>query len=93
MIKSFKHKGLKELFDKGKTRKLPQERIDKIRKLLFLIHNAHELEDVNAPALRLHKLKAPPYAGFYSIDVTGNYRIVFQFTNGNAYDVDYLDTH
>ena len=93
MIKSFKHKGLKELFEKGKTNKLPQERLDKIRKLLFIINNAHQLEDVNTPGSRLHKLKAPPYAGWHSVDVTGNYRIVFQFTNGSAHDIDYADTH
>jgi toxin HigB-1 len=93
MIKSFKHKGLKELFESGKTKKLPQERLDKINKLLFIINNAHQLEDVNTPGSRLHKLKAPPYAGWHSVDVTGNYRIVFQFTNGSAYDIDYVDTH
>jgi proteic killer suppression protein len=93
MIKSFKHKGLKEIFDNGETSKLPQERLDKIKKLLFVIHNAHQLEDINTPGSRLHKLKAPPYAGWYSVDVTANYRIVFQFTNGNVYDIDYADTH
>jgi proteic killer suppression protein len=93
MIKSFKHKGLQEFFVTEKSKKLPQERLSKIKKLLYLIHNAHQLEDINTPAFRLHKLKAPPYAGWYSVDVSGNFRIVFQFTNGNAYDIDYLDTH
>lgn len=93
MIQRFKNKGLQELFENGKTRRLPQERLNKISKILAVIHAAHQIEDLNIPAFRLHKLKAPPYAGFHSIDVSGNYRIVFQFTNGNAYDVDYLDTH
>lgn len=91
MIHSFKHKGLQEFFDSGKSKKLPQERLKKIKQLLNLIHNSHQLEDINTPGLRLRKLKAPPYAGWYSVDVSGNYRIVFQFTNGNAYD--YADTH
>ena len=93
MIKTFKSKGLQELFEKGKSKKLPQERLDKIRKILAIVHAAHQIEDFNAPAFRLHRLKAPPYAGFHSLDVSGNFRIVFQFTNGHAYDVDYLDTH
>ena len=92
MIKSFRHKGLQEFFTKG-SKKLPQERLEKIKQLLFLIHNAHQLEDINSPGCRLHKLKALPYMGWYSVDVTGNYRIVFQFTGGNAYDVDYANTH
>jgi toxin HigB-1 len=93
MITSFRHKGLQEFFTTGKSKKLPQERLRKIKQLLFLIHNAHQLEDINTPGLRLHKLKAPPYVGWYSVDVSGNYRIVFQFTNGNAHDIDYADTH
>jgi toxin HigB-1 len=93
MIVTIKNKGLQELFTKGKTKHLPQERLNKIKKLLFLLHSAHQLEDLNAPGLRLHPLKAPPYIGYYSIDVTGNYRLVFKFHNGNAHDVDYVDTH
>jgi proteic killer suppression protein len=93
MIHSFKNKGLKELFEQGKTKKLPQERLKKIKALLAIIHSAHQPEDFNTPGSRLHKLKAPPLAGFYSLDVTGNFRIVFDFRNGNAYDLDYLDTH
>lgn len=93
MIKSFKHKGLEEFFVLGKSKRLPQERLKKIKHLLFIIHNAHQLEDLNAPGLRLHKLKAPPYGGWYSVDVSGNYRIVFQFIDGYAYNIDYMDTH
>jgi proteic killer suppression protein len=93
MIKGFKHKGLQEFFVSGKSKRLPQERLKKIKHLLFLIHNAHQLEDINTPGSRLHKLKAPPYAGWFSVDVTGNYRIVFRFEDGNAFDIDYADTH
>ena len=60
--------------------------------LLAILDSAKELRDLNVPAFRLHKLKRPPLDGYYSIDVSGNYRIVFRFENGNARDVDYLDT-
>ena len=60
--------------------------------LLAILDSAKELGDLNVPAFRLHKLKRPPLDGCYSIDVSGNYRIVFRFENGNARDVDYLDT-
>lgn len=93
MIESFKNKGLRELFIEGKTKKLPQERLDKIRKILAIVHAASTLEDLSIPALRLHKLKAPPYKGYWSLDVSGNYRIIFEFAEGKATNLDYLDTH
>jgi proteic killer suppression protein len=93
MIESFKHKGLKELFVDGKTKRLPQERLEKIKKILAIINAAVSLEDLNVPAFRLHKLKAPPYQGYWSIDVSANYRILFEFADGKATNIDYLDTH
>jgi toxin HigB-1 len=93
MITSFKSKALEDLFTKGKSNKLPQERLRKIKKILDAIEAANDLKDLNIPAFRLHKLKDPPYRGFMSIDVSGNYRIVFRYENGMASDVAYLDTH
>jgi len=93
MIISFSHKGLQELFEKGKTKHLPQERIKKIKGLLTIINTATIPRDFHLPKSRTHKLKKNPYIGFWSIDVSGNYRIIFKFENGNATDVNYLDTH
>lgn len=92
MIESFKHKGLQELFEKGKTARLPQDRLPKLKKLLAMIHSAKEKKDLNFPGLRLHNLK-PPLKGFLSLDVTANYRLVFRFENGIVKDLDYVDTH
>ena len=93
MIESFDHKGLQELFEKGKTSKLPQERLRKISMVLTVLHAAQDLKDLNVPAFRFHKLKRPPLNGYYSVDISGNYRIIFWFENGNVSKVDYLDTH
>jgi proteic killer suppression protein len=93
MIESFSHKGLQELFVNGKTKRLPPERLKKIKGILTMIDAAIKIEDLRIPALRLHQLKGPPYIGYWSVDVTGNFRIVFVFTNGTASKVDYLDTH
>ncbi len=93
MIESIKSKGLQELFEKGKTSKLPQDRLKKIKMALAILDAAKELRDINIPAFRLHKLKKPPLTGFYSLDISGNYRIVFQFEDGVVTEVDYLDTH
>ena len=60
--------------------------------ILATLDAAADLKDLNIPAFRLHKLK-PPLSGYYSIDVSGNYRIVFWFEDGKVSEVDYLDTH
>jgi proteic killer suppression protein len=93
MIVNFKNKGLQEAFEDGRSHKLPQERIDKIRRILAVLDAANEIRDLEIPAFRLHKLKKPPLDGYWSIDVTGNYRIVFWFEDGKVSEVDYLDTH
>ncbi len=93
MIDSFDHKGLQELFRSGKTTRLPQERLKKVKGILLLIDSAVNITDLRIPALRLHQLKAPPYIGYWSLDVSGNYRIIFTFDNGFASHLDYLDTH
>jgi len=48
-----------------------------------------DLKDLDAPGFRFHKLKKPPLDGYYSIDVSGNFRIVFWFQDGKASEVDY----
>ena len=92
MIQTIKHKGLKLFFTKGDNSKLPADRLSKIRNILTVIHTATDIEEINQPAYRLHPLKGD-LLGFYAVDVTGNYRIIFRFENGNAYDLDYLDYH
>lgn len=93
MIVSFAHKGLKNFFLEGEERKINQTHITKVRNILARLNSAKELKDMNYPGSNLHQLKAPPFKGFYSVNVSGNYRIVFQFENGDAYNVNYLDTH
>lgn len=95
MIKSITHKGLKLLWTKGDDSKLPREQVNKIKRLLnsinYLVDVPKDLEPLRN--LRPHLLKGGSLKDFWSIDITGNYRIVFRFVDGNAYDLDYLDTH
>lgn len=93
MIISFRHKGLRELFEDGSTSRLPQERIRKIKYVLEMLDSSATLADLNQSGFRLHQLKRPPLIGYYSIDVSGNYRVVFRFESGQASDIDFLDTH
>ena len=93
MIQSFAHKGLKIFFEKGDAKKINPSHLEKIRNILARLHSSKDLRDMNYPGSNLHLLKKPPLRGFYSVNVSGNYRIVFRFENGDAYDIDYLDTH
>lgn len=93
MITSFRHKGLQELFETSKTHRLPQHQLKKLKMILATLDSAREIGDLRIPAFRLHRLKAPPLRGHFSLDVSGHYRIVFRFENHDAHDVDYLDTH
>lgn len=93
MLASFASKALKALYFKGEVKKINSAHADRIRLILARLNSAKDLKDMNYPGSNLHPLKKPPYRGFYSVNVSGNYRIVFRFENGDAYDVDYLDTH
>lgn len=92
MIISFKHKGLRDFFLKGITSKINSNHVKKIRLILFLLHNATSVEDCNFPGSDLHKLKGD-LKDYWSVKVSGNWRIIFQFIDGNVYVVNYLDYH
>jgi proteic killer suppression protein len=92
MIVSIQHKGLKLLWTKNDGSKFPAEQVNKIRNILDLIDGASIAEDVNYPGSNLHPLKGK-LKGFWSVRVSGNYRIIFMIKDGNAYLLDYLDYH
>jgi proteic killer suppression protein len=92
MIEGIRHKGLKLLWEKDNPSKIPAAQIDKIKLILTLLDNAVDVEDTNFPGSGLHLLKGD-LAGFWSVKVNGNYRIIFRFEQENAFDVDYIDYH
>lgn len=92
MIKSFKHKGLEKLFTKGVVSKLNPEHIERMRLILLVIHRAKVLDDVNFIGSNLHELKGER-KGIYSVTVRANWRITFEFKDGDAYILNYEDYH
>ena len=92
MIKTFKHKGLQNFFESGDFSKIRPEHRKKIRLILTIITAANEVRDINFPGSNLHKLSGK-YQSFWSVNVSGNWRIIFKFQNGDAFDLDYLDYH
>jgi proteic killer suppression protein len=92
MIKTFVHKGLKDFFETGSTKGIPAKHANKINGRLTIIDNAIVIEDIDLPGFDLHELKGNR-KGTWAVKVTGNYRITFQFIDGDAYVVDYEDYH
>ncbi len=92
MIERFRHKGLKRLFEQGDPRGVNRQHVEKIENILGLLDVAERIEDMNVPTFRLHPL-AGDLRGFWSVTVRANWRIIFRFENGKAFDVDLVDYH
>ncbi len=92
MIKSFKHKGLKKYFQTGSVAGVQAKHQRKLRMQLVAIDTAQEIDDINLPGFKLHPLKGDR-DGIWSITVNGNWRITFEFIDGNAYILNYEDYH
>jgi proteic killer suppression protein len=92
MIRRFCHRGLKRLYEDDDRRGLNAQHVEKIERVLLYLDRAEEPWDMNMPGWRLHPLKGE-YAGFWSVTINANWRIVFRFEDGNATDIDYLDYH
>ena len=92
MIKNFRHKGLKKLFEVGNRAAVSGEQVERIENILSMLSVAEKLKDLDLPSLRLHALKGK-LKGFHAVTVRANWRIVFRFEDGNCHDVDLVDYH
>ncbi|MDE2058262.1 MAG: type II toxin-antitoxin system RelE/ParE family toxin [candidate division NC10 bacterium] len=92
MIRRLRHKGLRRLFQHGDVRGISPDLIEKIENILFVLNRARRFEDMNLPGFRLHRLKGN-LAGFCSVSVRANWRVIFRFEEGDVYDVDLIDYH
>ena len=92
MVKSFKHKGLENFFYSGTKKGIKPEHAGKLERMLDRLNAANDLKDMNYPGSYLHALSGDR-TGQYSVRVSGNWRVIFEFVNGDAYIVDYDDYH
>ena len=92
MIKSFKHKGLKRFFTTGSTSGIDPQHAPRLEERLQALHTAMSIEDMDIPGWRLHSLKGNR-AGLWAVNISGNWRVVFEFKDGHAYVVNYEDYH
>ena len=92
MIRSIKHRPLKRLHERDDESRLPHEQLERIRAVLSYLDVARSPLELDLPGLRLHRLKGQ-LAGFWSVSISGNWRIIFRFEDGDAFDVDLVDYH
>jgi len=92
VIKSFRHKGLKKLYQTGSQGGIPVNHVSRLRMQLLAFDTAQTIEDMDIPGFKLHALKGK-LKGRWSIWVSGNWRITFEFRDGNAFILDYEDYH
>ncbi len=93
MIKGFKNKRLKRFFEMDDARGLPSGQAQKISDVLGALDTAEAPAEVGLfPGWRLHPLKGD-LKGFWRVTITGNWRLIFRFEAGDAFDVDLTDYH
>ena len=77
MIRSFRHKGLQELFETGNTARIDARFHARLRVRLEAMRYAESLEDLNQPGFNLHQLMGKPVR--HTIHVTGPWCITFEW--------------
>jgi proteic killer suppression protein len=92
MIISFRHKGLRHFYEAGSKAGIQGQQANRLRLILARLDASREPRDMNLPGLRLHPMSGD-LAGFWSVSVSGNWRVIFRFDGQDACDVDYLDYH
>ena len=92
MIRSFKHKGLRKLYETGSQQGVTPEHVKRLRLVLARLDASTSPQDMNLPGLKLHPLKGA-LSDFWSVSISDNWRVVFRFEGQNAFDIDYVDYH
>ena len=92
VIASFRHKGLKRFYEKGERKGVPAELADKVARILARLDVAKNPEQLDLPGLKLHPLKGE-LRGYWSVRVSGNWRVIFRFEGTDVAQVDLVDYH
>ena len=92
MVGSFKHRGLKRLYERGDRSGIRPDLLETVEDILARLDEAATPQALNLPGYRLHPLKGD-LEGFWSVTVRANWRIVFRFEGTDALDVELIDYH
>ena len=92
MIRNFRHRGLQTFFETGSTRGINAQWSRRLLVRLTALDAAEAVEEMDVPGWRLHELSGERRST-WAVNVTGNWRLIFRFENGDACDVDLEDYH
>jgi toxin HigB-1 len=92
MIRSFKHRGLKRLYERDDRSGINPDLLETVERILTLLDNATTPKALDLPRYRLHQLRGD-LKGVWSVTVRANWRIVFRFEGTDAFDVELIDYH
>ena len=92
VLRTFRHRGLKRLFQDGDAGKVQADQLKRIVDVLSHLDTAVRPAEIDLPGYRLHPLKGD-MKGYWSVSITGNRRIIFRFEEGDVFDVDLVDYH
>jgi proteic killer suppression protein len=92
MIRAFKHRGLKRLFEKSDRSKISAKHLARIEDILARLDIAETVESLDLPGYNLHWLRGN-LRGFWSVRISGNWRIIFRLSDGDVFDVDLIYYH
>ena len=93
MINSFGNKETEKIWNGIPSKKLPSEIQNIARRKLRMIHNSQNIIDLRIPpANHLEKLSGN-LAGFYTIRINNQWRIIFEWKNDTAFEVQIIDYH
>ena len=92
MIGSFKHRGLKRLYERGDRIGIRPDFVDAVQEILTVLDAATTPQELALPGYRLHPRKGD-LKGFWSVSVRANWRIIFRFQGADAHDVELIDYH
>ena len=92
VIRSFHHRGLKRLYERGDRSLIRPDLIDRVEVMLAQLDAATTVEAMRIPNYRLHALKGD-LKHYWSVTVKTNWRLVFRFEDSHVYDVDLVDYH
>ena len=92
MILGFRHRGLKRLYERGDRSRVRPDLAGRVERILARLDVAQRVQDMSIHSFGLHPLRGD-LKGFWSVTVSGNWRIIFRFENGNAFDINLIDYH
>ena len=92
MIRRIRHRGLKRMYERGDPSRVGPGIADRVALALADLDDARKPSDLDLPGYRLHPQKGD-LNGYWSISISGNWRVIFRFEDGDVYDVDLVDYH